>query len=447
MLVATTLTPVLLAAVGRRIDVARAWLVRPGGAAGWRGWALFVTRHPGRVLLVSGLPVALLAWQSRRLTTGQPGVDWLPSQMESAIALRELTSMGRGAVVQTLRLTLELPPDVAAVDDSGWAATSRLARQVVADSEVSRVRSLPGLVAPLGASLPRDVLLSSLPAGVRQTFVSRDGRMAMLEVIPREGLSPDQLSALVERIREMAPVSVTSAGTSMVRVGGLPALNIDYHDAVSGPRQFTRVVSLIVVATLVVLAIGFRSLLVPLKAIVLNLLAVAAAFGAVTLVFQEGIGATLLGVDGALGRVFPAVPMLVFCVVFGLSMDYEVFLVARVREGRIAGLGEREAIAEGLTHTARLITSAAAIMIAVFGAFMLGDFLLMKMLGFALAFAVLIDATVMRLAISPALLVIAGRWNWWPGSDRRGLATLRRVDGNAAELASTILNAESEAAV
>jgi RND superfamily putative drug exporter len=272
--------------------------------------------------------------------------------------------MGRGAVVQTLRLTLEFPPDVSALDDSGWSATSRLARQLVADSAVSRVRSLPGFVAPLGSSLPRDVLLSSLPEGVRQTFVSRDGHTAMLEVVPREGLSPDELTALVKRIRNIPPVSMTAAGTSMLRVSGVPALNIDYEEAVAGPRQFTRVVSLIVVATLLVLAIGFRSLLVPLKAIVLNLLAVSAAFGAVTLVFQEGIGASLLGIDSALARVFPAVPVLVFCVVFGLSMDYEVFLVARVRESRAAGLGERDAIATGLTHTGRLITSAAAIMIS-----------------------------------------------------------------------------------
>jgi RND superfamily putative drug exporter len=174
-------------------------------------------------------------------------------------------------------------------------------------------------------------------------------------------------------------------------------------------------VTAIVVVTFLVLAIGFRSLLVPLKAIVLNLVAVAAAFGAVTLVFQEGIGARLVGVAGPLGGIFPAIPVLVFCVVFGLSMDYEVFLVARVRQARLAGRAEREAIAEGLAQTGRLITSAAAIMIVVFGAFTLEDFLLMKMLGFALAVAVLLDATVMRLAVSPALLALAGRWNWWPG--------------------------------
>jgi RND superfamily putative drug exporter len=163
---------------------------------------------------------------------------------------------------------------------------------------------------------------------------------------------------------------------------------------------------------------------VPLKAIALNLLAVAAAFGAVTLVFQDGIGARWLGIAAPLGAIFPAIPVLVFCVVFGLSMDYEVFLVARVREARQRGAEERAAIADGLADTARLITSAAAIMIVVFGAFMFADFLLMKMLGFALAVAVLLDATVMRLAVSPALLALAGKWNWWPGRRVRPSPTL-----------------------
>ena len=175
-----------------------------------------------------------------------------------------------------------------------------------------------------------------------------------------------------------------------------------------------QVLALILTATFVVLAMGFRSLLVPLKAIVLNLLVVAGTFGAVTLVFQDGFGASLLGLRGALDGIFPTIPVLVFCVVFGLSMDYEVFLVARVRESRMNGRSEREAIAEGLATTGQLITSAAAIMVVIFGAFMFSNFLLMKMLGFALAVAVLLDATVMRLAVSPALLAIAGRWNWWP---------------------------------
>jgi RND superfamily putative drug exporter len=314
------------------------------------------------------------------------------------------------------------------VDDSGWTATARLARRLVADSAVGRVRSLPGLLAPLAGTLPRDLLLAELPDAVRRSFVSRDGRLALLEVIPREGTSPAELASLVRRIRAAEPPLVTRTGSARIRVGGLPALNIDYEEAVAGRSRFTQVVGLVVLATFVVLAVGFRSLLVPLKAIVLNLVAVAGAFGAVKLVFQDGYGASLLGLSGPLGGIFPAIPVLVFCVVFGLSMDYEVFLVARVREARLAGRGERGAIADGLAHTGRLITSAAAIMIVVFGAFMAGDFLLMKMLGFALAVSVLLDATVMRLAVSPALLALAGRWNWWPG-DRRTVRAPAPVQG------------------
>jgi RND superfamily putative drug exporter len=198
-----------------------------------------------------------------------------------------------------------------------------------------------------------------------------------------------------------------------LRIGGLPAFAVDYEDAVAG--RFRAMVGLVVGGTLLALFVGFRSVLVPLKAVLLNLLSVAAAFGALVLVFQDGHGAALLGLAGPLHGIFPIVPALVFCSVFGLSMDYEVFLVARVREERRAGLSESDAIVEGVARTGPVITSAAAVMIAVFAAFMGGGFVLMKMLGFALAVAVLLDATLIRLVVGPALLRLAGRHNWWPG--------------------------------
>ena len=173
--------------------------------------------------------------------------------------------------------------------------------------------------------------------------------------------------------------------------------------------------ALVVGGTLLALLGGFRSLFAAVKAIALNLLSVAASFGALVLVFQDGHGSSLLGVPEGTGSVFPIVPIVAFAIVFGLSMDYEVFLVARVLEARRSGLSEMDAIPEGLARTAGLITSAAAIMIVVFAAFTFGNFLVVKMLGFTLAVAVFIDATLVRIVIGPALLRIAGDWNWWPG--------------------------------
>jgi RND superfamily putative drug exporter len=196
-------------------------------------------------------------------------------------------------------------------------------------------------------------------------------------------------------------------------VGGIPALNADYQTIVTD--RFVPAMSLVVVGTLLALIGGFRSFFVAVKAIALNLLSVAASFGALVLVFQDGHGSALLGVPGGTGSVFPLVPIVAFAIVFGLSMDYEVFLVARVLEARRSGLSEVNAIPEGMARTAGLITSAAAIMIVVFAAFTFGDFLVVKMIGFTLAVAVLIDATLVRIVIGPALLRIAGDWNWWPG--------------------------------
>src|SRR5262249_40404974 len=153
-------------------------------------------------------------------------------------------------------------------------------------------------------------------------------------------------------------------------VGGQPGFQVEYEDAVTG--NFALVVGLVLVGTLGVLVIAFRSILIPLKATALNLLSVAAGFGALVLVFQQGHGAALVGIDGPTAAVFPVIPALVFCAVFGLSMDYEVFLVSRVAELRRGGLPEAEALAEGLAQTGGLISSAAAVMIVVFAAFALG---------------------------------------------------------------------------
>jgi putative drug exporter of the RND superfamily len=405
-----TVLPGLLAALGSRVDVG--WLPgRRGTGERFRPWGRWVVRHPVVVLLLAGLPLALLAAQATRIRVTVPRGDWLPASLESVAALRDLRAMGRNGVVETLRVVVELPEDTSALSREGWDALRNLQEAIGRDARVARVQSLRTLAGDRADDL---AFVSLLPAEAKRTFLGGEGEAGLLEVVPAESLEPPDVVALVRDLRSKDAATLSGLPGTSLRVGGLPAFNADYEDAVSGRGRHA--VALVILATLLSLSVAFRSVLVPLKAVALNLLAVAGALGAMVLVFQDGHCAWLVGLERPLDGVFPIVPVLAFCTVFGLSMDYEVFLLARVREARRAGLPEDEALVEGLARTASLITSAAAIMIAVFAAFVLGRFVLVKMLGFALAVAVLLDATVIRLAIGPALLRLAGRWNWWPGA-------------------------------
>ncbi len=164
------------------------------------------------------------------------------------------------------------------------------------------------------------------------------------------------------------------------------------------------------------LAVAFRSVLVPIKAVVMNLLSVAGAFGLIVLVFQRGIGAEIFGLDGPTEAIFMVVPILVFAVAFGLSMDYEVFLLSRMKEAFDRTKNNDLSTMEGIGATASVITSAAAVMVIVFGTFAFSRVLVAQLLGFGLAVAVVLDATLIRMILVPAFMHIAGRWNWWPGA-------------------------------
>src|SRR5688572_21676157 len=415
VLLAVSLVPALLASIGSRINsgTLRRRVSSGGGSERWRTWGKFVCARPLLVLLIGGLPLVAIGSQALRLSTDLPRGDWLPPAMESSRALHLLESMDRSGVVQSIRIVIEMPKDATWDSPAGWAAIKRASDKLAADPRVARVRSLP---AATGWQAPNLTLLAALPSELRGSLGSSDGRVALIDVMPAESASPRDAMNLVREVRA-AGATLTGLPQATMDVGGLPALNVDYDTSTSG--RFLGIVAVVVGLTMLALLIGFRSALIAVKAVSLNLLSVATAFGAVVLVFQDGFGVTLLGLAEPLGGNFPAIPVIVFAVVFGLSMDYEVFLVSRVAEARRAGMSDRDAVAEGLARTGGLITSAASIMIVEFAAFTLGDFVLMKILGFALSVAVLVDATVVRMAIGPALLMLAGKWNWWPG-EREG---------------------------
>ena len=413
LLLSVTLLPAVLSRLGRRIDALRVRPSRPasiaGGSKAWRQWGHRVISRPVLALTLASAPLLLLAAQAGRLDTAMPSGDWLPPGSESVLAYHRLEVMGRANVMHSLRVVLDFPSGVTFQSPSGWAAASRLFERLRKDTRVERVQCLPAILNPRGGIR----FLALVPAGIRRALAANDGSAVLFEVIPAVSLTPrDQVSFARELRTWSAKEAAGLAGTTM-RVGGRPAFEADYEDTVA--KNFHTVLALVVGCTFLALFAGFRSLLVAIKAILLNLLSVGASFGALVLVFQDGYGARWLGLAGPTGSVFPIIPVLVFCIVFGLSMDYEVILVGRVAEARRGGLAESPAIVEGLARTATVITSAAAIMIVVFAGFTLGKFLPIKMLGFALSVAVLVDAIPVRMVIGPALLQLAGRWNWWPG--------------------------------
>lgn len=414
VLLTNTLVPALLALLGRRIDIGRLPFTpeldeRRAARVGsrWRKWGRVIVAHPWLALFLAGAPLLLLAWQAKRLDTSLPRGDWLPPAAESVHALHTLRQIDREGVVESLRLVVELPTDSIAQSDAGWNVLDRLTRRMASDPRSGRVISITSIAEGSRSNL------SQLSRETRRTFLSSDGRAALLEVLPASSVSLREQVNWVREIRETGAQPLTGVPGATLLVGGIPALNADYETIIKD--RFPSVTWLVVGGTLLALLCGFRSIFAPLKAIALNLFSVAASFGALVWVFQNGHGSRLLGVPEGTGSVFPLVPIVTFAIVFGLSMDYEVFLVARVLEARRTGLSEMDAIVEGLARTAGLITSAAAIMIVVFAAFTFGSFLVVKMIGFTLAVAVLIDATLVRIVIGPALLRIAGDWNWWPG--------------------------------
>ena len=416
VMLCTFILPWVLGLLGHRINAAKVRL--PGRRfkppenlcavnKRWERWGSIITRRPWTALLVAGIPLLMLASEARRVSPGIPD-HALPDSVESVQALRTLQGMGRSGIVQSLRVILELPPQSPPLSPAGWLAVSRLTKHFQRDPRAQEVLSLATLTGM--ADTPDAV--NDVPEPIRKSFLRSDGQATLLELLPIATLSPNEQIRWVREVRSSDVSALTGVPGAVLRVGGVPALDADYDAVVK--EWLPRVVLCVVLGSLLALLIGLRSLFAAVKAILLNLLSVGASFGALVFVFQEGHGSRLFGLHGPTGTVYPIVLILSFAIVFGLSMDYEVFLVARVLEERRRGLSERSAVIEGLARTAGLITSAAAIMIAVFVAFTVGSFLVVQMLGFTLAVAVLIDATAVRIVVGPALLQLAGDWNWWP---------------------------------
>jgi RND superfamily putative drug exporter len=250
-------------------------------------------------------------------------------------------------------------------------------------------------------------------AFVTPPIPNADSSAAIMQVFPRTSPQSASTADLVSRLRDdVIPHAV--AGTKLdVKVGGLVASSDDYASYTA--KRLPIFIGAVLLLSFLLLMVVFRSLLVPLKAVIMNLLSIGAAYGVIVAVFQWGWGSSLFNVARH-GPVDAWTPIMIFAIVFGLSMDYEVFLLSRIREEYDATHDNATAVANGVAVTARVITAAAAIMVVVFGSFVFGEELSLKLFGLGLAVAVLVDATVVRLVLVPATMELLGDWNWWlPG--------------------------------
>ncbi len=247
-------------------------------------------------------------------------------------------------------------------------------------------------------------------AGVSPPIPNESGDAALLIVQPESSPQDEATEALVHRLRDDVVPAALDGSDTEVKVGGATAAVVDFAEFTADRLPWF--IGIVLVLSFLLLMVVFRSLLVPLKAVIMNLLSVGAAYGILVAVFQWGWGKDLFGI-GKDGPIEAWVPMMLFAVIFGLSMDYEVFLLSRIREYYDRTGDNATAVANGLAATARVITAAAAIMFFVFAGFVLGSDRSLKMFGLGLAVAVLLDATVVRLILVPATMELLGDRNWW----------------------------------
>jgi RND superfamily putative drug exporter len=406
-----TLVPALLRLIPSKLLEWPSALSRPASKDHsrrlWIQWANAVEKRPILSIVASlGLILAMAA-PALHTRTGFPESEFLPPELEFTQGMRMLEGMElRGLVAPIVVVVSDTRKERALTPDR-----APMLSQFVAKLEQDhRVRAVQG---PVRSASDGSMAQTMGGALSRSAFTSKDRSKLLFLVIPSATATFAQLQDLSNGL----PASLNVAGLS-VAVGGQAQYYNDFDKAVSAAYPPT--VALVLGMSILVLLLFFRAPLASAKALLLNLFSVAAGYGVVVLVFQLGHGSELFGVAAATEVVPSTVPLAIFCILFGLSMDYEIFLLSRVRTIFFETGDNALSIREALADTGSVITSAALIMVAVFGAFAFTRDVIVQMIGLGLAVAVLVDAALIRTVVGPALMHVAGKWNWWPSSPLSG---------------------------
>lgn len=397
VLAALTLLPACLALLGRNVErwpIIR-WSRAPQAGGGfWTRLARWIVQHHVLTLLVSTTLVVLLALPVLNAHSGFTDEPWLlPKNLESRVGADILAQGRTDKSALTIRILLRTTDDSRVIAPAHAAALDAYSATLSADARIARVTT------PWSKTLPQVMTAMNL---------SHDGHAALLDIVPKDHLSVSQIQDLARAVGRVMPPALFTA-----TVGGSPGHYNDFSDAMW--NSFPKVFGFVIVSTLLLLFAAFRSYLLPFKAVIANLLAISAGYGAVIAIFQWGWLNGLIGLEKPFSAIPLEVPMMIFCLSFGLSMDYELFLLFRIRHEYERTADNDASTITGLATVAPVITGAGLIMSVVFGAFVSADLPALKMIGVGLCVAVLVDASIIRAFVVPAFMSVAGRWNWYPG--------------------------------
>ncbi|MDQ2907314.1 MAG: MMPL family transporter [Chloroflexota bacterium] len=439
VLAALTLLPALLSILGTRINALRLPMpgrrtshthqlattlatidTQPTSKSGnkpsfWHSWALVVMRHPGKTILGVIVLLFLLGWPAFSLNVGIPGADVLPSNTEERQSLAILQRQFPDLLQNPIYLVAQTSDSSGILTDANLARVDHLSQWITSQPHITSTISLTTMPATPGMPMPSTAQLIGLyssgtykhiPALNQLVSSTTVGDTTVLIVTSNTTLDSNEGKALIDHLRT---ASMKPAQGLHIRVGGLQALSLDLDRALY--RNFPQMIFFILVATYLLLLLMFRSVLLPLKAVLMNTLSVAVTYGALVFVFQWGnFGFTHVAFIDAI------TPILLFCILFGLSMDYEVFLLSRIREEWLRTQNNQVAVVYGLEKTAGVISSAALLFVIVTGAFAFTSLVTTQEIGVGMTVAILVDATIIRLLLVPAMMRLLGRWNWWlPG--------------------------------
>ena len=398
---ALTLQPVLLSLLGNRVfsDGYQGIMGKKDPLAGiWAKLARWVIPRAKSVFAITVIALLLAASLVFKLEITSSSLTAIPTNLESGAVLSDIAKKVGPGVITPNEIVIDLGAPGRANSEQVEAARLALATSISTMPEVFMVAS-----------------------GKEAQYVDSTGQFIRLYVIGSNAIGDKKTRELVENIRlHITSVSGFPSGTQ-IYLGGSPAQGVDLINAILG--SLPSIILLLLLIAFLLLARAFRSLILPIKAILMDLVSISISFASLVAIFKFGFGSTLLGTY-QLDQIEAWVLIFMFAVLFGLSMDYEIFLVSRMREAKDAGASNNDAITHGIAHTSGVVSGAAIILMGALSGFVFGHFAGLQELGIGLAVGIIIDATIIRGLLLPSSMVLLGRWNWWLP---QGLAALLKV--------------------